>query len=99
MTDGIRSEWAAEAEISFGPRYRTIAQAREGVRVWSEVCRDTLDKIDRAQASGNAWFVDYQTVRLAGYRAELEHAAARVVELEARTIDAEMATAERETTQ
>jgi hypothetical protein len=80
--DGIRNEWAAEAEIDFGPRYRTADAARVGVQTWGAICRHTEGEIAKAQAAGNTWFADYQRARLSGYRMELEHAKARVAELE-----------------
>jgi hypothetical protein len=84
---GIRSEWEADAELDFGPRYKTADEAREGVRSWSEVCRNTMAEMNRAHDMGLHSFADAQTMHLAGYRAELESARKRLEELTAKTIE------------
>ena len=81
--DGIRSEWEAEAEIDFQPRrYLTAETAREGVRVWGEVCKNSERAIASARANGNTWFANRETVMLAGHRAELAAAEAALIAAE-----------------
>jgi hypothetical protein len=85
---GIRSEWEADALLDFGPRYKTVYQAIEGVRSWSQVCQNAMADIDRARDRGLHSFVAAQTMHLAGYRAELESARKRLDEL-TKTIEVE----------
>ena len=81
--DGIRSEWEAEAEIDFQPRrYLTAETAREGVRIWGEVCKNSERRISQARAAGNQWLADRETVMLAGHRAELAAADAALIAAE-----------------
>jgi hypothetical protein len=87
---GIRTEWEADALLDFGPRYKTADEAREGVRSWSAVCQNAMKAIDLAQECGLHSFVHSETVRLAGYRAELESARKRLAELTTKTIEGEV---------